>query len=575
MKHIPFSRLAILFAIVLLAGNCRKSEVSLESQAITFSISGRVLDKDNQPVGDAAVKAGSSSAVTDVNGYFRLNNVRVAKDAAYVTVNKNGYFPGSRTFMATERAVNYVSIRLIPKEITGTFSASGGGLVNLISGGSISFQPNSVVDAATNAAYSGQVSISSYYIDPTDPGFNTVMPGDLRGITASNEERGLQSFGMMAVELSNPSGQKLQLASGKSATVSFPIPPSLVGSAPASIPLWHFDETSGMWKEEGSAQKQGNFYVGIVGHFSFWNCDYPFPVITFEAIVRDQKNIPVPDAAVEIKKLSNNMIGYGRTDSSGKVRGLIPANEALQLKIFDRCRNLIHTQNIGPFGNDVNLGTITVNYLPPGTATITGVAVTCSSTPVQNGYVSVSVDGMNYRTDIANGAFSITIPRCNSGTVPANLVAIDLAAGQQGANSVVNISTGSVNAGQLSACGVVTTEFINYTINGNNFAFLPGDSLGAYHVDFTSPPTTSILGFRSPNWIDLRFKGNPGTGVFQVEALEVTHGNVKYTGTGTMNVTITEFGNPNEFVAGTMTATVSTGSATMPFTCNFRLRRHQ
>ncbi|MER3463504.1 MAG: hypothetical protein C4329_02890, partial [Chitinophagaceae bacterium] len=32
------------------------------------------------------------------------------------------------------------------------------------------------------------------------------------------------------------------------------------------------DETSGIWKEESTATKQGNVYVGDVKHFSFWNC---------------------------------------------------------------------------------------------------------------------------------------------------------------------------------------------------------------------------------------------------------------------------------------------------------------
>src|SRR5688572_8304750 len=111
MRPRPLLLPAVLFALMLLAGNCQKADISFESDAVTLSVSGRVLDKDNKPVSQAQVKAGTESAFTDIDGYFRINNIRAPKDAAYVTVDKMGYFPGSRTFIATSRAINFVDIR--------------------------------------------------------------------------------------------------------------------------------------------------------------------------------------------------------------------------------------------------------------------------------------------------------------------------------------------------------------------------------------------------------------------------------------------------------------------------------
>jgi hypothetical protein len=64
-----------------------------------------------------------------------------------------------------------------------------------------------------------------------------------------------------------------KLQPGKTAKLRFTIPSSLRSTAPATIPLWSVDETTGLWKQEGSATKGTDYYEGDVSHFSFWNCD--------------------------------------------------------------------------------------------------------------------------------------------------------------------------------------------------------------------------------------------------------------------------------------------------------------
>jgi hypothetical protein len=574
MKRNPLY-LALLLAILVFAGNCRKSEISLESQGILFSISGRVLDSDEQPVGQALVRAGTTTAMTDVNGYFRLNNVRQPNEAAYVKVEKSGYFPGSRTFVANAQTVNYVRISLIPKELTGSFNAGGGGSVNLPAGGSISFQPGGIVDAATNSSYNGMVNVSAFFIDPTAENFTGIMPGDLRGITSSNEERGLKSFGMMAVELTGTGGQKLQLASGKPATMSFAIHAGLRSQAPASIPLWYFDEEKGFWKEEGSATKQGDMYVGTVSHFSFWNCDAPFQLVRFEAQFKDQNGNPIANAQVKIKKLSDSTFAYGITDSTGKVKGLIPANEALSLKLFDRCRNALHSQNIGPYSGSVNLGTITVNVQPQASVIISGTVVNCSNAPVTSGFVSVFLDGMNYRTNINNGNFSLTISRCNSNAATAQIVAVDQAGGQQSNATPLPVTSGNANAGQLSACGTSIIEFFNFTIDGNNHSYTPpSDSLTIYHADSSSTAVTMIMGYNGTSNMNLKMQGfavpGPHPGMIRI----AFQNNAVYEG-GNFTVNVTQFGGVNQFVEGNFTTTVtkSPGGTTHNLSASFKVRR--
>jgi hypothetical protein len=95
------------------------------------------------------------------------------------------------------------------------------------------------------------------------PNFSELTPGgDFLGENTAGEEKVLISFGMLGVELQDNMGNPLQLMSGKKATITMPIDPAQMTSAPSTLPLWHFDENIDLWKEEGSATRQGSNYIG-------------------------------------------------------------------------------------------------------------------------------------------------------------------------------------------------------------------------------------------------------------------------------------------------------------------------
>ena len=128
------------------------------------------------------------------------------------------------------------------------------------------------------------------------------MPGNLTGLTTNNEQKLLQTYGMIAVELEGGAGEKLNLAAGKIATISMPIPASMVASAPATIPLWYFNDTTGVWIEQGTATKQGSNYLGTVSHFSFWNCDVPSNFVNLKMTLNNQSQQPLVAHKVVLKK---------------------------------------------------------------------------------------------------------------------------------------------------------------------------------------------------------------------------------------------------------------------------------
>jgi hypothetical protein len=587
MKKLSFCLPAI--AILIFFG-CQKTpdqpdtpQIDPLEEMVTASLQGRVIDENGKPVGNASVKSGSNLTTTDINGTFRFNNIQLAKNAGFVLVEKTGYLHGSRSIFTNTGVVNNVEIQLIPRTIRGTFAGSAGGNVAVQSGSSINFPANGVVNTANNTPYTGTVTVVGAYLDPTDPKLASIMPGNLTGLTTNNEQKLLQTFGMIGIELEGSAGEKLNIASGKTATLTMPIPASLQASAPATIPLWYFDETKGIWVEEGSATKQGSNYVGTVSHFSFWNCDVPNNFVNLKMTVKTQDNLPAKNYKVSLRNTLNNVITYGITDSTGFVSGAVPPNVSLELKVYNHCNEVLLTQTVGPFSSGSDLGTVTIPVTTASSVTISGTVTNCSSTPVTNGFVDLNLEGLSYRSPINNGNFSITINKCSNATSIVNIIATDVQATQQSSSLILLVSSGNYSTGAISACGVSTAQFMNFTIGELTINFAaPPDSLSGRR----NGTTTIISGNARRDSMThpfgtFKFTGAAAAGSYTIDSssLFVSTG-VGFTQEYNLNssapVTITEYGSQGQFIAGTFSATfihILTNTA-IPGTCNFRVKRY-
>lgn len=594
MRKKILQQLLVLGAVVLAFTACQKevsgdlnnpidTPVDLGSKVNT-SVSGFVTDENEAPVQGATVKVGLQTLTTDEYGYFEVSNVEVTKNAATVTVNNSGYFPGIRTFIAAAGKASFVRIKLLPKTNNGTISAVNGGSVTLPNGLKISLPANAVVNAASNAAYSGTIHVAAQWIDPTAADLDRIMPGDLRAIDANNTMKLLTTYGMAAVELTGGSGEKLQVAPGKKATLTLPLPSSIAGSAPASIPLWYFDENIGLWKQEGSAVKTGNTYEGEVSHFSFWNCDVPNNYVQLNMTLHDAAGNPLQYAHVKVTNTGNNQWAAGITDATGYVQGAVPSNSQLLIEVFTTyaCATPIHSQTITTTNSNVSLGTITANS-NTSAASISGTVTNCSNAAVTNGSLLVKMNNVYFRYTVSNtGAFNISTLLCNATSLPIEVIAEDLDASQQSAQTSFTIVPGSNNIGNLQACGIATAQFLNITINGTPTSFTaPVDSL-AYS---NSNQTTSAIrayhptGTGTVNSVDVIFS-NTALGVGSSQAMIEFMTNLIPGATtitpGTV-VNITEYGAIGEFISGNFTTTatgVAPPNTTYNITCNFRIRRY-
>lgn len=583
------SLLNLAFICLVLFFSCQKNPnnpapppppVDPLAEKVIASISGRVLDENSKPVGNALVLGGGVTVNTDINGFFKLSNIQLAKNAGFVTVEKTGYLKGIRTIFTNAGVVNNIEIQLIPKTNRGNFTASAGGNVAIQNGSSVNFPASGVINTATNSAYTGTVNVIGAYLDPTDPKLPLIMPGNLTGLTINNEQKVLQTFGMIAVELEGSNGEKLNLASGKTATITMPIPSSLQANSPATIPLWYFDETKGIWKEEGSATKQGNNYVGTVSHFSFWNCDVPNNFVNLKLKLQDQNSQPLSGYRIELRNTQNNSTASAVTDTSGNATGAVPPNVTLEMKVYNKC-GVVHTQNIGPFSTATDLGTITITTPTPASITISGTTSNCNLVPVTNGIVDVAIDGSFYRTTVTNGNFSITISRCNNTANTAQVVATDLQTNQQSNSVPVNVTSGNYSTGNIIACGTQITQYINYNLGSTTINFIPpGDSLvlyrsnGGYTQIYAYKISSDSASFQNTSTSGIL--NLTGIGTYTLDTFYVSKGYTKeYRSTGPSTVTITEYGNIGQFIAGSFngSAKESGTNATVAVICNFRIRR--
>jgi hypothetical protein len=560
-----------------------------DAERVTGGVNGIVVNENNQPLAGVTVRSGTNTTTTDRYGVFQFRNIQLSKANGTVSVEKNGYFTGYRSFVSAEGRINNVRIKMLPKSNSGSFDAATGGMVSLGSGAKLQMPANAVTDAA-GTAYTGNVNVAMTWIDPSSADLPFTVMGDLRGVLTNGAERGLSTFGMIGVELTGGTGQPLKVAAGKTAELSFPIPASLQAAAPDSIDLWHFDEATARWKQEGKAGKNGAIYTAKVSHFSFWNCDAPFPLIDLCMSFKDDAGAPLINVQVRIKRIVNGTFGYGRTDSTGSLCGKVPKNENLELQVLDICNNVIYTQAIGPYTANTTLPVVTVSIPAATNLIITGTITNCASSNVVNGAAAIYLSGGHqYSVPVTNGVFSLTIPRCGTTPISFTVLGVDYAALQQSVPVSGTGTSGTVNMGTLQACGTSSVQFIEVLIDGTPYTFATPidyisyvDSVGTGGYLFNS----TIGGYSqnsgtSNGGIQFNFRHNQSVASnLPLDFLYVSAGSAPgmsaaqtfAPGAASLNATV--FGPaPGGFVQGGFTVPMTFGTTVRTVVCNFRVRR--
>lgn len=553
----------------------------LTTQKIS-TVAGFIMDEQNKPVAGAEIIAGNKKTNTDEYGYFKIPNVNLNAVAGFIQISKSGYFINYKTFTVTENKEQFLRAKLLQKINSGTFNAGIGGTVTTTDGAKIILPANSIVNATTGTAYSGIVQVAAKVLDPSaSSDFQMAFPGDGRGLNAKGELKILKQYAAIAVELSDPAGNRLQIAENKKATIQIPIPGALQNSAPNQIALWRLDEKNGLWKEEGIMTKEGNTYTGLANHFSYWEGSNATNLVDFtvqivNAALQPLVNVPV---VITIASQPQNA-GYGRfafTDANGVVRGSVYANTAMNVDVLTTCANSAYTHSFTSGSSAVDLGTLTGN-LGQSMVTITGKVVNCNNEPVTNGYVQTYDHGFYNRIYINNGNFSFTGLACTNTT--ADYVAVDLDANQQNQPNSVLLTSGINDWGTISSCGVSSMSTLSFTYDNitTNYSN-PTNVIAGYYLDqgWTAIATLDHTNNGSPAFT-FQFDGGSGIGnqhkISEMWFPQFPSGR-GYT-TNPVDVTITEYGNSGGFITGSFSGNFVdfVDNTIHSVSCNFRIKRY-
>jgi len=312
----------------------------VEGRMEDIALSGIVRDASGTPIEGVSIVSGSSAATTNTDGFFEFDQIQVVSvlNRSVVRFSKAGYFDVVRSMDADDDAADGASWEVVMckkenNDFTSikTYSSSSD---QTLQAGEMKIdmpQDGYKVDG-TGTGYTGKVKSEMVYLDPNNERFSEMMPGgDLAAVRSDNSSAQLVSYGMTDLNMYAENGDKLQLKDGCKAKLTFPIPAGMDKNPPASIPLWSFNEKTGLWEEEGSATLQGNVYVGEVAHFSWVNLDYPEKQGTVYGYVKDDTGKALPGVRLNIGQLLTSTV----TQSNGYYSHDVPANTDFCITVKD------------------------------------------------------------------------------------------------------------------------------------------------------------------------------------------------------------------------------------------------
>lgn len=473
-----------LAACLFFISNCKKETFertnSSTAEIVKSTISGQVLDNYGKPLPDATVVMEGATTTTDRYGVFIFKNIKTPSDRAIVKVTATGFFDGFRTLSVRKGGFYSTKIKLVEQAIALNFTASNGGQVSF--GGQLFLDFPKDAIAKNGAAYSGLVQVKAGIIDPDDPYVPQMVSGALRGIDNSGIEKLLFTKGMFMVELTGGSGEKLEIAAGKK--VSFTFDPLNLGNSPATIPMWHFDETEGLWREEGTASYSNGQYTGTVSHFSTWNLDVPTTMVRVKFRLVDSATGEPLRLKNLILNASNQGYGYAQTDGDGVFDDFVPADQILGLDIDMGVYQCFFQQDfstqIGPFSAETSVDDDIILDLQdngPAAAKISGRLVDCNGKPVAFGGVYLIFDfggdpdpsnGQEFIPTDENGNFSAIFPTCGPQIPPIGLQGIDYQAETKSILKAFNIENSQLAIADLNACEL-KNSFVNFTLDGKKY----------------------------------------------------------------------------------------------------------
>ena len=353
--------LALALTLAACGGGGGGSSGGMGTPTPTASVAGSVVSAtSNAPLAGVTVSNGSVSTTTQADGSFTLAGLP-AGSSQTLTFSQAGYTMGMRS-LTLNGSTNRADGRLQPVGVTRSVVAGSAAVVSDPAGPAQVQLPGGYV-TASGAAYAGMVSVALTAIDPSaNPGN---MAGGYLTATSGSSTALIESYGALEVTLRDSSGNRLNLASGQSATIRIPLAAARTGTTttavpPASIPLYYLNESTGLWVQEGSATLAGTlgsqYYEGTVTHFTLWNADQVAQSIRACGVVKDSTGKTVAGADVTAYGLDYVGSSHATAASDGTYCVVVKRNAQANLQATTVNPALVsQVERVGPSLVDISV----------------------------------------------------------------------------------------------------------------------------------------------------------------------------------------------------------------------------
>lgn len=273
-----------------------------------------------------AVKVGALETFTDSTGHYVFGNLEPAAGMV-VSFSKTGFTANAVTADGIAGGITTANATLKPLADPVPLDAAAGGAITDGLSNTIIFGENAFVTKSGRKSVAGVVDVSITPLDVTDEDDLSAFPGNFLAIPAAKADGTVQleTFALADYTVTQD-GEALDLAPGGSATIELALPGNTPLADGEQVPLWSFDEATGLWVEEGvgqivpSSRKAGTLvYRATITHLSWWNCDAPLSdknCVT--GTVVDETGAPVAGAPVEAVGTTYNGVTSGVTGADGR-----------------------------------------------------------------------------------------------------------------------------------------------------------------------------------------------------------------------------------------------------------------
>jgi endo-1,3-1,4-beta-glycanase ExoK len=314
------NRARVCWILLIVLFTCVSAGCRSGGGAAARSVTGQVVDPQNNAVAGVAVRVPGRSAIfTGADGNFTIRNAPAAERLA-VSFSAANYIETTSIYDTRAKSRGNTVI-IWPRAAAVSLDATKGGRVSF-PGGSVTFPPNALVDAR-GRAIDGNVLVSMTALDVTDRRQLRSAPGDFTARMQDNSIQRLETFGVFEVFVEDVQRQRANLARGQTASIELQIPPASRRRTPREVGLFSFDRNSGRWLEAGTLTAIPELQVlsaQLPDLYVMWNADQVMDTTCIQAEILDCGGAPgILNALVETFGVGYGGHSQGTTDATGFV----------------------------------------------------------------------------------------------------------------------------------------------------------------------------------------------------------------------------------------------------------------